>query len=175
MHAHLIVWVITCLAQLFGASVPEPSTSTPATVVHQVRMPPVQIALGEATEIRIAFTIAAGYEVLTSPDDSVYLTRLEVAGATGITTGVASFTQGQDVMFPGTDYELQRHAHTLLVTLPIRIADTAHDGPYRLRGTLHCQTIDAIRCYPVTAIPFIVDIAIGPAECGCTPVSCSEV
>lgn len=120
------------------------------------------IKAGSAADATVTLKVAPGWHVNSNKPSEDYLrpTIVTLKGAGGVTPGRPTYPAGEMVKLAYSETPLSVFQGDVKVTVPLRVAKTAHGGTVTLKGTVDFQPCNATSCFAPATIPFSLSVRV---------------
>jgi hypothetical protein len=118
------------------------------------------IQIGEIVEIGVTVNIKEGYHLQANPvnDDFLIPTTLEVQSDKEIITGNPIYPPGESFNLEGSTDTLLVYSDKFYIEFPLKVTKKTQPGEYALKGKLHYQACDSIKCFAPRSMIFTIPI-----------------
>lgn len=159
----LLLVALTAGGSTTGRPTPTPRPEAGAPVPVSVgETPPVVVAVGVATTVRLPLTIAAGYRIQANPASNQFLVPLEVRldTADGLLFGKPVYPSPRPYRLEGSDEQLDTYQGDLEIVVPMTATGPGAAGPHAVEGTVRYQACTSRTCLFPSSVPitFVVEV-----------------
>jgi hypothetical protein len=122
----------------------------------------VLISGGETFNISIEIDITEPYHVQANPVNDEYLipTTIEIIPENEIILGNPIYPPGKLFKLEGTENNLLVYDGKFSIKVAINVLNNVQHGDHTLKGTLHYQACDSLRCFAPRTMPFTIPIKV---------------
>jgi DsbC/DsbD-like thiol-disulfide interchange protein len=122
----------------------------------------VAIVKGQTVQLSVRAKIKQGFHVQANPASDEFLipTTLTVDAGKDIVPGEPVYPGGHPYRLKGSTDDLLTYEDEVLISLPVKVMDSAPAGTTSITGKLRFQSCDDRRCFPPRSISVEIPVKI---------------
>ena len=111
---------------------------------------PVEVRVGESSEVTVRLSIQNGYHVNANPPTFPYLipTELAIVPVAGVSAGTVSYPRPINAKFAFSEKPLDVYEGNIEIKATLKAEKSAQPGQHSVKATLRVQACDDLVCYP---------------------------
>ena len=140
----------------------ETAFSQEAVLVTIMPSKSVTVTKGQTTQLTVTAKIKKGFHIQANPASDEFLipTTLTVQSSKGIVPGKPVYPTGTPHKLEGSTEDLLTYEDEVMISLPVRVMESALVGNASLTGELNFQPCDDRRCFFPRSISVVIPLKI---------------